>query len=156
LHYFGWCHGIAGTSRLYYKLYQITKEQQWLQVIRKSAASVMTGGIPDTLQRGFWNKVSQCCRTVGLSEYYFNIHHSLGDGTYLPFSNKLTNSLLACATHDSTGLKWLQAEHRALPHHLLAQSGYMQGAAGIGVWLLHLDAYENGIEPIIKFPDNQF
>ena len=41
------------------------------------------------------------------------------------------------------GLRWVQAEHRVRPELLVAQTGYMQGAAGIGMWLLRLDAAEH-------------
>src|SRR5262249_38380999 len=30
LFYLSWCHGPAGTARLFYRLHQITKEQRWL------------------------------------------------------------------------------------------------------------------------------
>jgi hypothetical protein len=37
------------------------------------------------------------------------------------------------------------------------QTGYMQGAAGIGMWLLHMSAFERAatVQPII-LPDNPF
>ena len=38
------------------------------------------------------------------------------------------------------GLKWIQAEHRLHPDRLTAQTGLMQGAAGVGLTLLRLDA----------------
>ena len=99
---------------------------------------------------------SQCCGSAGLAEYYFNLYRYFGDSSYIKFSRKLTDNLLSRAARDSSGIRWLQAEHRVLPDQILAQTGYMQGAAGVGVWLLHLDAYENGIKPIIRFPDDPF
>jgi hypothetical protein len=38
------------------------------------------------------------------------------------------------------GLSWMQAEHRSRPELTQAQTGLMQGAAGIGLWFLKLDA----------------
>jgi hypothetical protein len=35
-----------------------------------------------------------------------------------------------------------------------AQTGWMQGAAGIGAWYLRLDAFEGGRKPSIRFPDS--
>lgn len=49
-----------------------------------------------------------------------------------------------------------QAEHRARPEFLQAQTGLMQGAAGIGLWLLRLIAFDQNIVPRIIFPDNPF
>ena len=37
---------------------------------------------------------------------------------------------------------------------LIAQTGYMQGGAGIGMWLLRLDAAEQNRQTFVKFPDS--
>ena len=50
----------------------------------------------------------------------------------------------------------MQAEHRVQPKLLVAQTGYMQGAAGIGTWLLRLDAAGIGRETFVRFPDTPF
>jgi hypothetical protein len=57
------------------------------------------------------------------------------------------------ATRDGKGLRWVQAEHRVRPELLVAQTGYMQGAAGIGMWLLRLDAAGRGRGAFVRFPD---
>jgi hypothetical protein len=64
--------------------------------------------------------------------------------------------LLTRATRDRDGLRWIQAEHRVRPELLIAQTGYMQGAAGIGMLLLHLDGFERGKKTPITFPDSPF
>jgi hypothetical protein len=51
---------------------------------------------------------------------------------------------------------WIQAEHRVRPDLLVAQTGYMQGAAGIGMLLLHLEAFEKGRGAEIILPDSPF
>jgi hypothetical protein len=48
----------------------------------------------------------------------------------------------------------VQAENRTEPGNLVAQTGYMQGAAGIGTWLLHLDAALHGRAAFVRFPDS--
>jgi hypothetical protein len=73
---------------------------------------------------------------------------------YLAFAKELTEDLLARGTRDERGLRWIQAEHRVRPDQLAAQTGYMQGAAGIGLWLLRLDGVEHGREKVIRFPDD--
>ena len=42
------------------------------------------------------------------------------------------------------GLAWDQAEHRARPDWVQRQTGYMQGAAGIGGFLLHFGTWASG------------
>jgi hypothetical protein len=53
-------------------------------------------------------------------------------------------------------VKWIQAEHRTRPELLMAQTGLMQGASGIGLYLLHLDAFEQGKRSKIYLPDSVF
>ena len=59
-------------------------------------------------------------------------------------------------TESEGGLMWIQAEHRVRPELLVAQTGYMQGAAGIGSLLLELDAAERGRTAKIHLPDSPF
>ena len=42
------------------------------------------------------------------------------------------------------------------PDFLQAQTGYMQGAAGVGLWLLQLDAAQRGREFTLRFPDSPY
>jgi hypothetical protein len=76
---------------------------------------------------------------------------------HLAFARRTADDLLSRATEDNGGLMWVQAEHRVQPDFLVAQTGYMQGAAGIGMMLLHLDALLAGREsPRIVFPDSPY
>ena len=60
------------------------------------------------------------------------------------------------ATRGAGGMEWIQAEHRIKPDLLVAQTGYMQGAAGIGMLLLRLDDLERNKKPAVTFPDSPF
>jgi hypothetical protein len=42
------------------------------------------------------------------------------------------------------------------PELLVAQTGLMQGAAGVGLLFLHLDAFERGRTPSVRVPDSPF
>lgn len=54
------------------------------------------------------------------------------------------------------GRVWSQAEHRVRPKFLQRQTGYMQGAAGIGSFLLNAAAAQQGRSDIkISLPDMQ-
>ena len=154
LYYLSWCHGPAGTARLYYALYQATGDKKWLEKIRKSAQALMQCGIPEKQTPGFWNNQGPCCGSAGVAEFFLELYITLGDKEYLDFSRQVTNNLLAHATQEGNGLKWIQSEHRRQPDFLQAQTGYMQGASGIGLWLLHLYAFENKKETVIRLPDD--
>jgi hypothetical protein len=60
---------------------------------------------------------------------------------------------LTRATADGDGLKWVQAENRVSPNVVLAQTGLMQGAAGVGLAMLRLDGTLRGRKPAIVLPD---
>jgi lantibiotic modifying enzyme len=156
LYYLGWCHGPAGTARLFYRLYKITGEQTWMDWVRKAARAEMKSGIPEKQTPGFWNNVSQCCGSAGVAEFALSLHRVTGDREYLDFAKRITTNLLSRATREGNGLKWIQAEHRVRPELLVAQTGHMQGAAGIGAWLLRLDAFERGRKEGIEWPDSPF
>ena len=68
----------------------------------------------------------------------------------------LGRDLLARAERVQGGLRWVQAEHRVRPELLQAQTGYMQGAAGVGLFLLRLDGQQMGRPPALRLPDDPF
>src|SRR5262249_3652756 len=156
LFYLGWCHGPVGTARLFYRLFQITGDRSWMDWVKKSARAVMSSGIPEKQTPGFWNNVSQCCGSAGVAEFFLNLYKVARDPQYLDFAKRVTHQLLSKATRDNAGLRWIQAEHRVKPELLIAQTGYMQGASGIGMLLLHLDAFQQGTKPSIRFVDSPF
>ena len=157
LHYLSWCHGPPGTARLFYRLNQITKDQQWLDWVHKSARGVMSTGIPERRQPGYWNNVSQCCGDAGVAMFFLDIARVGGRRQeYMDFARKTTEYLMAKGTRDEKGLRWVQAENRTQPDKVVAQTGYMQGAAGMGMLLLRVDGLSRRRRLGIIFPDNPF
>ena len=156
LYYLGWCHGPVGTARLFYALGEATGDKAWSGWVRKSANSLLESGIPEKETPGFWNNDGICCGLAGVAEFFLDLGRALGDKSYLAFSDRVTARLLAKASVDVGRMSWLQAEHRTRPDFLVAQTGYMQGAAGIGMFLLRLDAAGRGRKPQVVFPDSPF
>jgi lantibiotic modifying enzyme len=156
LFYLGWCHGPVGTARLFYQLRRVTREPEWLAWTERSARAILASGIPERATPGFWNNAGPCCGLAGVAEFFFDLHRVTRRGEYLDFSRLVTDVLRARATRDAAGARWIQAEHRVRPQELAAQTGWMQGAAGIGAWLLRLDAFEQGGELRCRLPDTPF
>jgi len=153
LHYLSWCHGPPGTARLFYKLADVADDDAWMDWVHRAAAALMESGIPERQTPGFWNNVSQCCGHVGAGEFFVALCR-LGEWTgYRDFVQRVTSDLLRRASEDAKGVSWTQAEHRTRPEFLVAQTGYMQGAAGVGSYFLHLDALDRGAAPALRFPD---
>lgn len=156
LFYLGWCHGPVGTARLFYRLYQTTGDKTWMDWVKKSAQAVIESGVPEKQTPGFWNNVSQCCGSAGVAEFFLSLHKLTKERRYLDFSKRVTANLLTRSTSEGAGIKWIQAEHRVRPELLVAQTGYMQGAAGIGILLFNLDNFEQGRPGRVVFPDSPF
>jgi lantibiotic modifying enzyme len=154
LYYLSWCHGPAGTARLFHRLATVTSNRSWRDWVQKSVNGIRKSGIPDQRTPGFWNNVGQCCGSVGVAEFFLSYHEQTKDPDALAFARKLTAEITAKATRDDQGTRWIHAEHRVQPDNIGAQTGWMQGAAGIGAWYLRLDAFERGRKPLIRFPDS--
>jgi lantibiotic modifying enzyme len=157
LYYLSWCHGPAGTARLFYRLHQATNDPVWMEWVKKSARALVASGGPErVVTPGDWDNVGMCCGVAAEAEFFLDLHRVTHDATYMELSKKATEYLLRKASRDETGVRWVQAEHRVKPELRVAQTGYMQGASGIGIWLLHARAAAAGIRPHIVFPDNPF
>lgn len=159
LYYLSWCHGPAGTNRLFHRLAEVTGDAEWRDWVARGARGVMATGIPERRTPGFWENVGQCCGTAGAAEHFLTLHRTTGEAGYRAFADRLTADLVArstpARTPDGAGRKWVQAEHRVRPELLVAQTGHMQGAAGIGKYLLHLDAMDQrGEGPRVVLPDD--
>lgn len=153
LYYLGWCHGPPGTARLFDVLFEITGDSLWRQRIDAALDALVVSGIPGTKPAGFWNNAGQCCGTAGVIECLLEFGTDPSHGALL---EALIDDLRSQATTDDDGTRWVSAEHRVRPELLGAQTGYMQGAAGIGLCLLHLDGVQCGREPAIVLPDALF
>jgi len=156
LYYLGWCHGPAGTSRLFHQLAVITGDRQWRQWWERSANAIRQSGIPDRATPGFWNNVGRCCGSAGVADFLLSYYEVTREEWALTLARQVTTQILRRATRDDQGLRWTHAEHRVQPQSLEAQAGWMQGAAGIGAWLLRLDGFDRNRGLRIVSPDTPF
>jgi lantibiotic modifying enzyme len=161
LFYLSWCHGPAGTSRLFYQLAQVTQDDRWLETVRRAARAIMRSGVPEQRTPGFWNNISQCCGNCGVGEYFLTLNRIMPDPAYAAMTQRVAADTLrraaVAATDGGGALKWIQAENRKDPDVLIAQTGFMQGAAGVGALFLHMDASQwKGGQPRIVWPDTPF
>jgi hypothetical protein len=139
---FGWCHGGAGTSRLFPALERAGVEsiaaepaRSWQ---RRSLHSVRTSGLPERLRPGFWDNDGRCCGTVGVGEAFLDAWQCEGDPDDLAFALVLADTLVDRAYRDGPHAWWRFVEHRK-PEPLLPPGvGWMQGAAGIAAYLFRV------------------
>ena len=116
----------------------------------------MTSGIPEKLTDGFWNNLGQCCGSAGAGEYFLKLYQSTNKTEYLDFTKHLADFLKKNAVAEGEGIKFPHAENNRERDVVYAQTGFMTGAAGIGMYFLHLHESANGIKPAVKFPDDSF
>ena len=74
----------------------------------------------------------------------------------LAFADRLTAAIAARAVCDENGARWPHAENRVSPEDVVAQTGFMQGAAGVGFWLLRHDALHRGLPGPEPLPDSPY
>ena len=154
LFYLGWCHGPAGTGRLFHQLARVTREEAWLSWLREGARAIRARGIPETRTPGYWNNVSQCCGDAGVGDFFLSLYASGGAEGELAVARRLGAYLQGEATEESGRARWIQAENRTEPENVVAQTGWMQGAAGVGAFFLHLDGAERSRPARVVFPDS--
>lgn len=153
LFYLSWCHGPSGTARLFHRLGEATRDRTWTSWVDLLNTATRDMRVPER-SPGFWNNISQCCGNCGVVEHFVAMHDQTGDSRHLDFARLVADDVVARATPDGDGLRWVQAEHRVRPELLVAQTGLMQGAAGVGLAMLHLDGAANGRRPFIVLPDS--
>src|SRR5579875_1289628 len=158
LYYLGWCHGPAGTARLFYRLYQVTKNPKWLTLVNKSAEAIVANGGPEKVViPGVWHNVSVCCGVTAEAQFFYDVYLLTHRRKWLKEATEASERLLSLSDNKAGRYRWVQVETRVKPDIAIAQTGYMQGASGIGMWLLHFSAALSGEHrPVITFPDNPF
>jgi lantibiotic modifying enzyme len=154
LFYLSWCHGGPGTARLFERLRLITGEDAWGDRVACHARGVTQMGAPTGRSAGYWNNISQCCGNAGVGEFFLSLHRLWPDRGYLEVARQAADDILERGEEAGPGMKWVQAEHRVRPEFRVAQTGRMQGAAGVGSFFLRLDGFAAGREPRTILPDS--
>ncbi len=93
---------------------------------------------------------------AGTGLYLLYMARNTDDAASRDLAAKAGLRLIELGIPEAGGLKWVHAEHRVNPNYTYAQTGYMQGAAGIGMALLHMDAVEKGKEWTFRLPDSPY
>ena len=154
-YYLGACHGPAGTGRLLGLLCRLTGDDTWQRHADALLEGIRGLGAPANRSWGWWNNYAQCCGDAGLGDYALAMWKSSGDDRYLELAHDCAEVIATTAVRAEGMARWPQAEHRARPKFVQAQTGYMQGAAGIGSFLIHLATAEASKPVRIVFPDQK-
>ena len=161
LQYLGWCHGPAGTGRLFMQESGLPQpEESMVQALSGPAEAgarylIDSGLQPGESPSGYWNNLGICCGTAGILNYLLDLYLVTDEKQYLDGAKECGDILMSRAVQAGDGMvKWPVAEHRTRPDFIQSQTGYMQGAAGISASLIRLYLVLKGrSDEILRFPD---
>ena len=137
---YGWCHGPAGTARLFVVLNEIDPQPRWQHAIDASLQALRDSRLPARLYPGYWDNVARCCGTAGVGQFLLDCYQATGDPALLDWAGVLAADVVARAVTTPQGASWSNTEHTRTPPDLPPEPGFMQGAAGIAGWLSRLHA----------------
>ena len=149
----GWCHGPPGLGWLFRQLELTTGDAAWRTWLRRAARTDTASGIPERREPGFWDNVARCCGSAGVAEFFLDLHRLEGRPADLAFAVTMVDDLLDRAITDEAGTRWSNYEFRKTAQpDLPPETGYLQGAPGIGSTLLRLHRHLNADPWTVRWP----
>jgi hypothetical protein len=158
-----WCHGPAGTSYLFTALREAgvtdVSGRRVGDLRQRCLHSVLTSGVPQRLRPGFWDNDGRCCGTAGVGDVLLDAGQDAADPAradeLLAAAVTMADALVERVVRDDAGARWRFVEHRIAEPLLPPGTAWMQGAAGIGAFLLRLArVLDDGRDaPVVDRPD---
>ncbi len=158
LFYLGWCHGPAGTCQLANRLGEMEGQAAWQEYSKLATDELVRAALHASRADGFWNNVGICCGSAGVGSFLVDQSIRYNNDEYLAEAHRIAKDILSRGTVGETEdgrptLCWTQAEHRVRPEFLQTQTGLMQGAAGVGLFLIQLEMIHRDRQPFSVFGD---
>ncbi len=141
---YGWCHGPAGTARLFVFLDTIDPQPAWRHATEACLQALRDSRLPARLYPGYWDNLARCCGTAGVGQLLLDRYQATGDRALLAWSATLATDLTARALPAPGGVTWSNTEHSKTPPGLPPEPGLMQGTAGIAAYLARHHALATG------------
>jgi len=152
-HQTGWCHGPAGTCRLFLTLHGMTGKPEYLDIAKRGAAWLMSTAMPAGGDPAFWG-LSMCCGATGIADFVLDLYFATGDDRYLEYAGAVAGHLMREAKPDGNGFKWTNYDRPDEHGIVYYGTGHMIGAAGVGTLFLKLHAVlSNRQDLLITFAD---
>lgn len=136
--YLSSCHGPAGTSKLFYRLYQLTGDENYFKDIDGLYKGMLHLGAPEKQSAGYWNTTCLCCGTAGILQFLINYSIVRGSQEGKEKAIVAGNILLGEKERQKVGIAFPLAFERVKPDHITKSNAYVTGAAGIAAALTQL------------------
>lgn len=157
----GWCHGPAGTGRLFLLLHAITGEARYREIAEKGANFVVQYAANAEKAGADGQKPyvppSYCCGVAGVVEYFCDLHRVTKNDAHAAFAKKAADYLVDVAIADGNGRKWKNGQ--TAPGGPVAADAkscnvdLMIGAAGEALALLRVLTDDRAENPLRGMPD---
>lgn len=129
--YLSSCHGPAGTSKLFYKLYQITGKQEYFDDITGLYKGLRHKEAPEKQSVGYWNTTCLCCGTAGILQFLINYSLITGSEDAKKVTITAGNILLGEQEKEKKGISFPVAFERIHPENVSKSIAYVVGTAGV-------------------------
>jgi len=141
LYYLGVCQGPVGTSRLFFKLYQLTDDNKYKDFVEKLTKGILATGAPAKHSEGYWRTNCYCCGAAGMLEHFINVHKLTGNAEYLQAAYEAAETLIGESTYKNELRNWYTAWNRHEPETSDPYIGLYHGSTGCASALLSLSQY---------------
>ncbi len=129
----GWCHGTAGTARLFLYLHKLTGNEHYLDTAIQAAQWTMVQADPEAPYPDYWG-LSFCCGAASVGDFFVDIYRYTNDQSYRDFGRAVADYLVQLAHHEQGGSRWTNYDHPDDTGRVWFAPGLKLGAAGAG-WL---------------------
>lgn len=156
LFYLGQCQGSAGTSKLFYQLYDVTCDKKYLEYVIKLTDGILATGAPKLHSRGYWHVLNYCCGAAGMLEHFLHVYQLTNNEKYLQACEDCAEVLIRESNNEGDGRRWYTVTNRHLPGEILVLSGLYNGGPGIAAALLKLYNFKKDKNILPRYIDDPF
>lgn len=156
------CHGPSGTSKLFYRLYEITGRESYLEDIRSLYYGLRHLNAPEQMSPGCWNTVCVCCGTAGILQFLINLGIIFDGSEFAAEATEVADTaaeILAGEQESKTGGRigvWPVAYERVKPENVAPDFGHGTGSSGIGATLLQMYLFRQHKAGWYRFIDDPY
>lgn len=148
----GWCHGPAGTTRLFLELAAITGDKTVLDTAEQGADWLLRTVPPAGRDDAFHN-LYQCCGAAGIGNFFLDLFAVTGNEKYRDAAETIAQYLVKYQHRTGNGTCWTISESAAFSRPYYA-AGFSIGTAGVGCFFARLELARRGeLAKWIKLPD---
>ena len=135
--YLSLCHGPVGDGVVAKKLYEVTKDEKYLDFYKRLSNALEQAGVTYKRSAGYWNDCI-CCGSAGVLLHFTDGLQWTDEPKYKKLATGVADKLVGDAYKNEEGTRWYNAWTRVMPWNVDAHIGLYMGSAGAASALLSL------------------